>query len=316
MHERVAGRCTCAFADSECRRGGRVFGWVRNAVLVAAAAAVAFSASLGGSARAAHLEDLEVVAHRGGADVGAEHTLRALQQAIDAGADAVEMDVRFTGDGVAVLLHDATLDRTTDCDGPVDGWSFAGLREQCLVDGGDRIPTLHEALAALAPTKAGLYLHLKTAEPDSRLEGVVNQLEEYGLNDGRRATTLADSEEVLARLDVAGANRLGLVFDDPRGWDAGYPVLVAYNTPLTPDLVDRALRRGSHVLAVQDHSLSLRALLAGQSAVTGFMAHQLGSTLTNLGRAGTVEGRAVRAHRPAEDAPPSDAFPIVGLDGA
>ncbi|HLI26661.1 MAG TPA: glycerophosphodiester phosphodiesterase [Chloroflexota bacterium] len=55
-----------------------------------------------------------VVAHRGGAAEAPENTLAAVRHALAVGADAVEVDVRLTADGVPVCLHDATLDRTTN----------------------------------------------------------------------------------------------------------------------------------------------------------------------------------------------------------
>ncbi|MFL5789999.1 MAG: glycerophosphodiester phosphodiesterase, partial [Actinomycetota bacterium] len=55
-----------------------------------------------------------IVAHRGAPTERPENTLAAFEAAIAAGAGAVEFDVRLTADGRPVVLHDATLDRTTD----------------------------------------------------------------------------------------------------------------------------------------------------------------------------------------------------------
>lgn len=60
-----------------------------------------------------------VFAHRGGAKIGPENTLLALGRGMAAGADGFECDVRLAADGVPVLIHDATLDRTTGASGPV-----------------------------------------------------------------------------------------------------------------------------------------------------------------------------------------------------
>lgn len=60
-----------------------------------------------------------VFAHRGGRALGPENTLVALDAGLAAGADGLELDVRLTRDGDAVVIHDATLDRTTDATGPV-----------------------------------------------------------------------------------------------------------------------------------------------------------------------------------------------------
>ena len=68
-----------------------------------------------------------VYAHRGGAALAPENTLRGLRRRAGAGADGIELDVRLSRDGVAVVIHDPTLDRTTDATGPVDGRTAAEL---------------------------------------------------------------------------------------------------------------------------------------------------------------------------------------------
>src|SRR5438477_13041721 len=76
-----------------------------------------------------------VVGHRGNRSRIAGNTLESLQSAIDVGADAIEFDVRTSRDGVTVLMHDETLDRTTDGHGPLASFSYAELRS---VDAGAR----------------------------------------------------------------------------------------------------------------------------------------------------------------------------------
>ena len=56
-------------------------------------------------------------AHRGASAVAPENTLAAFRRAIQMGAEALEMDLQLTRDGQVVVLHDATLDRTTDRSG-------------------------------------------------------------------------------------------------------------------------------------------------------------------------------------------------------
>jgi len=76
-----------------------------------------------------------IIAHRGASGSAPENTLPAFRLAADAGADAFELDVRLTADGVPVLLHDRTLDRTTDRDGPLRALTLEQLAE---VDAGAR----------------------------------------------------------------------------------------------------------------------------------------------------------------------------------
>ena len=101
-----------------------------------------------------------VIAHRGASASAPENTLPAFELAVEQGADALELDVRLTRDGAAVVIHDDTLDRTTDLTGPVRAHTLADLRGADagrwftpdhrrtfpFRDTGVRIPTLAEVL--------------------------------------------------------------------------------------------------------------------------------------------------------------------------
>jgi glycerophosphoryl diester phosphodiesterase len=60
-----------------------------------------------------------VFAHRGGCALGPENTIRAFDRGLAAGADGIELDVHLSRDGIVVVHHDETLDRTTDARGPL-----------------------------------------------------------------------------------------------------------------------------------------------------------------------------------------------------
>lgn len=87
-----------------------------------------------------------VFAHRGGSALAPENTIAAFDAGIAAGADGLELDVHLSADGVVVVHHDATLDRTTNASGPVAARTVAELAR---VDPGDGrgIPTLRQVLA-------------------------------------------------------------------------------------------------------------------------------------------------------------------------
>jgi glycerophosphoryl diester phosphodiesterase len=103
-----------------------------------------------------------VIAHRGASGSAPENTLPAFELAARQGADAFELDVRLTADGIPVVLHDPTLDRTTDGLGPLAALRLPDLREvdagaRFTLDrgrtfpfraGGVRISTLAEVLRA------------------------------------------------------------------------------------------------------------------------------------------------------------------------
>ncbi len=69
------------------------------------------------------------IAHRGGKKNAPEETLPAFQLALDEGADALEFDLHATSDGRLVVLHDDTVDRTTDGTGAVKEMTFEQLRK-------------------------------------------------------------------------------------------------------------------------------------------------------------------------------------------
>lgn len=84
-------------------------------------------------------EDFIVMAHQGGDGEFPSNTLFALQQATALGVDVLEVDVHSSADGVIVVIHDATIDRTTDGSGRVNDLTFAELQ---TFDAGYNWPTL------------------------------------------------------------------------------------------------------------------------------------------------------------------------------
>ncbi|MEN2422244.1 glycerophosphodiester phosphodiesterase [Streptomyces rimosus] len=89
---------------------------------------------------------MAVIGHRGAPYEARENTLASLRAALEAGADAVEIDVRLTADRVPVLLHDATLERLWGHDRPLSSLTYGQAAE--LTAGG--VPTLRDALALTA----------------------------------------------------------------------------------------------------------------------------------------------------------------------
>ncbi len=86
-----------------------------------------------------------VVAHRGASGYEPENTIKAIEKAIDMGADAVEVDVRLSKDSVPVVIHDETLNRTTNGSGRVDSYTSEQLKN-FDAGKGERIPLLSEVL--------------------------------------------------------------------------------------------------------------------------------------------------------------------------
>ena len=101
------------------------------------------------------------IAHRGGIVEGfPENTLAAFRRAIASGVGVIEIDIRATKDGVPVILHDETLERTTDGSGPVANYTLEELKKfdaGC----GERIPTYEEVLELVSNTGVRLLLDIK-----------------------------------------------------------------------------------------------------------------------------------------------------------
>lgn len=119
------------------------------------------------------------IAHRGASRYAPENTLAAIRLALDHGAPAVECDVQRTTDGQLVIIHDQTVDRTTDGRGPVAVHTLADLRRLdagrwfAPAFAGERIPMLDEVLE-VAAGRALLTLEIKNGP--TFYEGIEQQV--------------------------------------------------------------------------------------------------------------------------------------------
>jgi len=107
-----------------------------------------------------------ICAHRGASDTHPENTIKAFREAIRLGAQMIEFDVALSRDGQLVLMHDSTVDRTTNGKGPVSQLTLEELKKldagtfKAKHFGGEQVPTLDEALAMM-PENIWLNVHLK-----------------------------------------------------------------------------------------------------------------------------------------------------------
>lgn len=133
-----------------------------------------------------------VAGHRGDSANVPENTMAAFRAAIAAGADMIETDVRLTKDGVPVLIHDRTADRTTDGKGYVKDMTFAELRtlNAGTKDVPQQIPTLEELLELLAATDVTLNLEVKEYHEEGNearsrecVDKCVALIERYGMGE-------------------------------------------------------------------------------------------------------------------------------------
>ncbi|MCT8340224.1 hypothetical protein MG296_09185 [Flavobacteriaceae bacterium TK19130] len=123
-----------------------------------------------------------VCAHRGYSNNAPENTLASIQKAIECGADFVEFDVRLTKDGKVVLLHDSTLDKTTNATGKLSDYSYSQLKN---ISAGyakrfgdtfskESIPTLSQALQ-LCKDRIYVEIEIKDSNMASKVFEIVQQ---------------------------------------------------------------------------------------------------------------------------------------------
>ena len=108
------------------------------------------------------------VAHRGASGLFPENTLLAFREALACGTDMLELDVQLARDGELVVMHDQTLDRTTNGTGRLADHTLAELR-QLDAGRGERIPTLAEVLALADAAGVRLMIEIKGADEASSL---------------------------------------------------------------------------------------------------------------------------------------------------
>jgi glycerophosphoryl diester phosphodiesterase len=191
-----------------------------------------------------------------------------------------------------VVLHDETLNRTTDCSGRVDRTTARRLRRCNAAHGFGKfgfqnVPTLDEALRFITTRSrhVKLYVHAKTVEDDHEADAIMSVMRRWQLADNPRATLLADNPDYLYLLQDSGARSLGLVFHD---FDKDYalrsdwPVLFAWEAHLTASDLAEAARHGRLLLVSRDHPQSLEALL--RMGVTAISVDDPTQTLRQLGR--------------------------------
>jgi glycerophosphoryl diester phosphodiesterase len=149
-----------------------------------------------------------VYAHRGGGALGPENTIAAFDIGLDSGADGLELDVHLSSDGIPVVVHDSTLDRTTDATGPVNAKSadeLAQVDAGCrFTDGAGRapfagrgigVPTLLEVLQRYPGVPTIIELKVDTEDCGFRVAQAVRSadavdricLAGYGLRSARGA---------------------------------------------------------------------------------------------------------------------------------
>ncbi|GAK70078.1 putative glycerophosphoryl diester phosphodiesterase [Agrobacterium rubi TR3 = NBRC 13261] len=128
----------------------------------------------------------KIVGHRGARNLWPENSLTGFRNVLALDVDAVEFDVHLTDAGELVVIHDATLDRTTDMTGHVRTLTPQDRETTYLEGSADTVPTLGDVLAVLAKAD-GKQLHVEIKSDEAKrpypgiTEKVVAEIERFGL---------------------------------------------------------------------------------------------------------------------------------------
>lgn len=118
-----------------------------------------------------------ITGHRGARNLWAENSLTGFRNVLDLGVDAVEFDVHLTNAGELLVIHDATLERTTNGHGPVRALSPEARKTVLLTGTSETIPTLSEVLEVLAPAKrVAPHIEIKIDETGTPYPGIAEKV--------------------------------------------------------------------------------------------------------------------------------------------
>lgn len=159
-----------SLSATEPSRGARRAGVRRGALVAVLASACVLVTALTGAAPASEVraDNWTVIGHRGFPDSRrTENTIASFAAAERAGATAVELDLQLTADGRMLVMHDSTLDRTTDCHGSVGAARLKHIVARCHGRlAGEPIPTAAQLLSWAQTHDMNVILELKTAPAD------------------------------------------------------------------------------------------------------------------------------------------------------
>ena len=216
------------------------------------------------------LERPLILGHRGDPRRAPENTLRSFQLALEAGADGVELDVQPSADGVAVVIHDETLARTTDAAGAVATLPWTEIARARLA-GGERVPRLEEVASWASEAGAWLNVEFKATGTEATSLRILDEAEMLP-----RTIFSSFLPEVVARIGrlASGAHRLLLLEQwDPAARHAlhrsGASGVCLHHRAATPEVLgELAAAELPVVVWTVDDPVRMRALLgAGVAAI-------------------------------------------------
>jgi glycerophosphoryl diester phosphodiesterase len=158
-----------------------------------------------------------IIAHRGASHHAPENTLPAIQKALNEKMEAIEIDVRLTKDHTLVLMHDGTLDRTTNGEGNVADTTWSNIRQ---LDAGawfhsnfkdTHVPRLEDVLKLMKHSTKELHIEIKRTNPYDPIEQeVISLIHKYQMGEQVLLTSF-QPESLMRCKQMAPQIRRGLI---------------------------------------------------------------------------------------------------------
>jgi glycerophosphoryl diester phosphodiesterase len=194
------------------------------------------------------MDDFLCIAHRGASGHRPENTLAAFEYALELGCDWLELDV-YAVEGELIVIHDDTLDRTTNGHGPVMGSTLANIRTLDAGDG-EPVPTLTDVIE-LVDHRAAINIELKGPATVTPVNQLLRDLTAAGWSSEEFLISSFDHEQLGA---VASGLRRGVLFGrDVSDWLPRARALAPWSVnfsrrSVTPDVASASTTAGYHTL--------------------------------------------------------------------
>jgi glycerophosphoryl diester phosphodiesterase len=226
-----------------------------------------------------------ILGHRGACGYAPENTLEAFRLALSQGADGYELDVHMTKDGELVVIHDESVDRTTDGTGLVRDLTLAEIKAldaSCGMDAyrGAKIPTLREALELVRDTHHTVNVEIKTDEwfyPELE-EKCLALVQELGMED--RIIYSSFNHFTLQKIRALKPDaKTGMLFGDimVKAWEYAKPLNVDFLHPMkmniwVPGFAEETAKAGYgiNMWTINDEQTMLRCLDCGAGIITNY----------------------------------------------
>ena len=212
---------------------------------------------------------ITIIGHRGASGHAPEHTFASWDLALEMGVDYIEQDLQMTKDGELVVLHDATLDRTTNGSGPVSSYTLEEIKQLDAGSwfdprfAGQRVPSLREVFERYG-THVNYYIETKTPESAPGMEEkLLALMDEFHL----RAGAVTDWQVLIQSFSM---DSLRLI----RSMNPGLPLIQLIEREWSSaDIRERLSGIREYAVGIGPARTSVDAALVGAAHAHGLVVH-------------------------------------------